>query len=130
MDPEELLAQIASLMQEYIALGGDTPLASEMPAMLAQVEAASGGGEEGSLEGGEIPIGDQTEPAMALAEAMGGAGEEVPGGEEMPTDFDGAQEAALANFKSTGSYGRSPQTKTGNPAQSEEEDPRRRRKAR
>jgi hypothetical protein len=109
MGPEELLAQIRSLLDQYLALGGDTPVAAEAQAFAQAIDSATGGGGEEmgaaevgappAEEGGELPPGggmpppDQSEAGPPM----------MPGGEPMPAggpqDFGTASSMALDDLK-------------------------------
>lgn len=59
-DPEELLSQIRELLGQYLAIGGDTPVAAEAQALATAIDSNAGGGEAG-LEGlpgvgGDVPM--------------------------------------------------------------------------
>jgi hypothetical protein len=46
---EELLAQIRALLDQYLAMGSDTPVAPEAEALAASIDSAMGGGGEEAL---------------------------------------------------------------------------------
>lgn len=90
MNPEELLAQIAQLMEQYLAMGQQTPAFGVVSQALPEIQAAAGGGGGMPPDQGVAP---GPPPDAALAEAMGGGGgmPPMPGGEAMPdmTDMPG-----------------------------------------
>lgn len=53
MNPEELLAQIAALMEQYLSLGEQTPAFGVVSQVLPEIQAAAGGG--APPEGGMPP---------------------------------------------------------------------------
>lgn len=105
MGPEELLAQIRSLLDEYLALGGDTPVAPEAEAFAQAIDAATGGGgEEGMPTGGPMdpgqtgtpPVEEMPPPEEGLE---GGSPAQMEPPAAMPTDFKGASALALEDLK-------------------------------
>jgi hypothetical protein len=71
-DPEELLSQIRELLDQYLALGANTPVAPEAQALSDAIDQAQGGGQPPPDQGAPPP-----EP---------GAEEAVPGEEQAPTE--------------------------------------------
>ncbi len=76
MDPEQLLAQIRAMLDQYLSLGEDTPVAAEAQALASAIDGATGmgtdpmgaeppAGDPGLLLGGE---GAPSEPEPALPE--------------------------------------------------------------
>lgn len=98
MPGEDLLVQIEDLLSQYLALGGDTPVAPEAQALLASIQQA-GGGAMGATPGDQ-PM------------APGASQPEVPQGPDMGT-FEGATQAAQQDMKDNGAYGRKKKQPTG-----------------
>lgn len=67
MNPDELLAQIRDLLDQYLQLGAGTPVESEAQALAAAIDQTTGGGgsdmegpaDMASEPGGEPPMEDQ-----------------------------------------------------------------------
>jgi hypothetical protein len=64
MNPDELLAQIRSLLDQYLQLGAGTPVESEAQALAAAIDQTSGGGGAPPEAGGMPPEGMPPEPSM------------------------------------------------------------------
>lgn len=118
-DPSvEILGAIAQLIQQYLQLGPDTPLAQTFSQVLPEIEQ----GMQGMEAGGAMPPpgmgpdmggaqGGQAPPPEMMQALLGGQ----PGGGEPPpqeppltgnanTDFGNASKAASKNMEETGSY--------------------------
>lgn len=97
-NPEELLMQIAMLMEQYLAMGEQTPAFGVVSQALPEIQAAAGGG------GGAPPMapGPNEPPPEALAAAMaGGGGGEPPmmmSGETPMPDMTGAPGGDYGSF--------------------------------
>jgi hypothetical protein len=91
---EALLAEIRRLLDEYLAMGEDTPVAAEAQALAAAIDSGSGAGEVPGAEAG-LPPGAPPE-AMGegltlddLGAEMGGAEPDLPAPDEgeLPADM-------------------------------------------
>jgi len=58
MNPDDLLAQISELLQQYVGMGPDTPVAQEAGNLLAAIEATQSGGGQSDMGGGLPPAPD------------------------------------------------------------------------
>jgi hypothetical protein len=99
MNPDELLAQIADLLQQYLALGGDTPVAPEAQALMAAIQGAGGGqGAPDDPAAGGMP-----------PDAGGGMPPDAGGGPPMPDEMPMPDIAGMSpDQMPTSSPGRSP----------------------
>jgi hypothetical protein len=82
MNPDDLLAQISDLLQQYVGMGPDTPVAQQAGDLLAAIEATQAGGGQ-SDAGGGLP------PAPDAGGAPSDLGSMMPpddGGGAMPPD--------------------------------------------
>lgn len=109
MGEEELLAQIRDLLDQYLALGSDTPVAPEAEALAAAIDQSAGGGygEEGAADmasepGGEPPPSQDQMPMMsgdtAIPDMTGG----MPLDQQQPgnfSDFESARSALEGEMK-------------------------------
>lgn len=102
MGPEEILAQIRDLLDQYLALGGDTPVAPEAQQFADAIDAATGGG--GEEAGGPPP--DQGGPPagpeeMPPPDQSGATSDEGPIGPPPtpPTSMADASSMALDAMK-------------------------------
>lgn len=112
MNPDELLQQIRAMLDQYLALGGDTPVAPEAQALAQAIDGASGAGGEAPPEamGGDMGGGMEMPPE----EAMGGAVPDLSGmmPDQMPTSsgsrspFRDASNMALEDIKKRSKGGR------------------------
>lgn len=107
----DLLAQIQALLQQYLQLGGDTPVAPEAQALNDAIsstmgDASSDPGDNnapGAQDAGGLP----NDPAAALQQAMAGAGGQDAGNDPMasmkpdhaPTSFKDASSMAMSDMK-------------------------------
>lgn len=112
MDPDDLLAQIAELMEEYLSMGDGTPAFAAVSQALPGIQSAIGD-DEGALEegapaetlpgeGGEMmPPPPNDLGAGPLPGGLGGMmSAPLPEGEsEMPTTFAGASDASIDFLK-------------------------------
>lgn len=100
--PDELLAQIRSLLDQYLALGDSTPVAVEAQNLAQAIDQTTGAPAEGGLEppadGGAVAPDVPPENQMGAGDiTQSGAGEEPP-----PSDaktYSKANEGALARLK-------------------------------
>lgn len=84
-DPEALLAQIRALLDEYLAMGGDTPVAPEAQALAAAIDSAGGGAGGQPPPGGAVPPGPPPDMGGGPAPPdLGGLGGPPP--TDMPID--------------------------------------------
>jgi hypothetical protein len=81
VNPDDLLNQIRDLLQQYMALGPDTPVAQQAGDLLAAIEATGGGGEAGT---GAMGMGAMPPPTPDVGGA--GAPPPIPMGDEMPPE--------------------------------------------
>jgi hypothetical protein len=58
MNPDDLLAQISDLLQQYVGMGPDTPVAQQAGDLLAAIEATQAGGGQPDAGGGLPPAPD------------------------------------------------------------------------
>jgi hypothetical protein len=58
MNPDDLLAQISDLLQQYVGMGPDTPVAQQAGDLLAAIEATQAGGGQSDMGGGLPPAPD------------------------------------------------------------------------
>jgi hypothetical protein len=116
MNPDDLLAQIADLVQQYLALPGDTPVKPELQALLPVLQQAQGDqGAAAPPDQGAMPP-DQGAPQGNLADALGVGGGPPPDQGPPPTgdSFRDATNAASADIKTAQ---KESGTKTGIPEQ-------------
>lgn len=100
MNPDELLQQIRDLLDQYLALGGDTPVAPEAQQLADAIDQATGGGQPpadaGVLPDAGSPPGMGLEPETPPENQMEG-GQEEPGDLTEPPPNPGAKTYADAN---------------------------------
>lgn len=82
-NPDELLNQIRALLDEYLALGGDTPVAPEAEALASAIDGATGGT-------------DQPDQGLDPGAGM------PPEPQAPPKDFGTASSMALQDLKTGG----------------------------
>lgn len=91
MNPEELLSQIRTLLEAYLDMGPDTPVAAEAQALAGAIDATAGAAPEGQPEGAPPEMG---------AMMGGGAPPELPPEEVPPEGYSGgSMEEARAGAK-------------------------------
>jgi hypothetical protein len=115
MNPEDLIAQIIDLVQQYLALPGDTPVKPELESLLPVLQQATGG-DQGAAppDQGAMPP-DQGAPQGNLADALGVGGPPPDQGPPPSGDsFRNATNAASADIKAAQDESG---TKTGIPEQ-------------
>jgi hypothetical protein len=96
-NPDDLLMQIRDLLDQYLALGGDTPVAPEAQALAQAIDASTGGGPDAGaapppdpgMDPGAMPPPDGGQAVPNDLSGMGGYG----GG-----DFGGANAALLEDM--------------------------------
>lgn len=81
MNPDELLAQIRQMLDEYLAMGAGTPVEAEAQALAAAIDSTAGGGGAPPDAGGGMP----PDPSGMPPEGMPPGGE-VPQGAMMSGD--------------------------------------------
>jgi len=94
MNPDELLAQIRTLLEAYLDMGEDTPVAAEAKALAGAIDATAGAAPEAGMEGAPPP------DMGAMGAEMGGA---LPMGAEPPPELPPVEEAPPESY-SGGSF--------------------------
>lgn len=93
--PEELLAQIRSLLDQYLAMGDSTPVAEEAQNLAQAIdETAGAAAPEGGEPTGFDTMGGTDEGANPLPDEM-----EEPPAQPEAKSYDQANEGALARLK-------------------------------
>lgn len=111
MGPDELLAQIADLMQQYLQLGPDTPAFDAVSQVLPAIQDASGGGGGAPGPGDLPPAGGDLQPPPpggpgAPPDASSGGGMDgldlgalMQGPDTQPSSLEDASAMALSDMK-------------------------------
>lgn len=100
MNPDDLLAQISDLLQQYVGMGPDTPVAQQAGDLLAAIEATQAGGGQPDAGGGLPPAPDAGGAPPDLGSMM-----PPPDAGGMPPDAEGPVEDAAPNEEPDNSGG-------------------------
>jgi hypothetical protein len=119
MNPDEILAQITELVQQYLALPGDTPVKPELESLLPVLQQAQGDQGAAPPDQGAMPPDqagpppDQGAPQGNLADLLGGGAQQ----EAPPSTGDSFRDATNAAGADIKSAKKETGTKTGIPEQ-------------
>jgi hypothetical protein len=95
-DPEALLSEILSLMEQYLAMGPETPAFQTISEAMPAIQEAMGGGGEGEM----LPPGEEgMEGPPVEDEGMGGSPLETMMPDSPPSSMEDASAMALEDMK-------------------------------